>query len=146
MRSRQQQNERFNLMKMLLNCLRQCSKHFSVPCPSATEDGKTHDPKNPAAKQGRTSIHGLRPCMNCALRGPALTCESQGRLRRSAPYKGLHPLRRFAAIPAPSPERYTRFASAPSQRGQNRILSPLTVYPTQQVDGLLFCQEGGQTP
>ena len=47
----------------------------------------------------------------------ARTCESPGRLRRYAPYKGLHPLRRFAAIPAPSPERYTRFASVPFQRG-----------------------------
>ena len=67
--------------------------------------------------KGRTSIHGLRPCMNCALRGPARTSESPGRLRRFAPYKGLHPLRRFAAIPAPSRERYTRFASAPFPRG-----------------------------
>ena len=32
----------------------------------------------------------------------ARTSESPGRLRRSAPYKGLRPLRRFAAIPAPS--------------------------------------------
>ena len=55
--------------------------------------------------------------VSCALRGPALTFASQGRLRRYAPYKGLHPLRRFAAIPAPSLERYTRFASAPFQRG-----------------------------
>jgi len=47
----------------------------------------------------------------------ARTSESPGRLRRYAPYKGLHPLRRFAAIPAPSPERYIRFASAPFQRG-----------------------------
>ena len=76
----------------------------------------------------------------------ALTSESQGRLRRYAPYKGLRPLRRFAAIPAPSPGRYTRFASAPSQQGQNRILSPLTVYQTQQVDGLLFCEKGDLSP
>jgi len=47
----------------------------------------------------------------------ARTSESPGRLRRYAPYKGLRPLRRFAAIPAPSPERYIRFASAPFQRG-----------------------------
>ena len=47
----------------------------------------------------------------------ARTSESPGRLRCYAPYKGLHPLRRFAAIPAPSPERYTRFASVPFQRG-----------------------------
>ena len=37
--------------------------------------------------------------VSCTLRGPALTYESQSRLRRSAPYKGLRPLRRFAAIP-----------------------------------------------
>ena len=55
--------------------------------------------------------------VSCALRGPARTSESPGRLRRYAPYKGLHPLRRFAAIPAPSLERYIRFASAPFQRG-----------------------------
>ncbi|MBR2198995.1 MAG: hypothetical protein UHS32_07325 [Bacteroidaceae bacterium] len=47
----------------------------------------------------------------------ARTSESPGRLRRSAPYKGLRPLRRFAAIPAPSLERYIRSASAPFQRG-----------------------------
>ena len=42
--------------------------------------------------------------VSCALRGPARTSESPGRLRRYAPYKGLHPLRRFAAIPVPSPK------------------------------------------
>ena len=52
------------------------------------------DVENPVAKQGRTSIHGLRPCMNCALRGPARTSESPGRVRRFAPDKGLRPLRR----------------------------------------------------
>lgn len=40
--------------------------------------------------------------VSCALRGYGRTSESPGRLRRSAPYKGLRPLRRFAAIPAPS--------------------------------------------
>ena len=44
------------------------------------------------------------------------TSESPARLRRSAPYKGLRPLRRFAAIPAPPLEGYTRFASVPFQR------------------------------
>ena len=47
----------------------------------------------------------------------ARTSESPGRLRRSATYKGLHPLRRFAAIPAPLPERYTRVPAVPFQRG-----------------------------
>ena len=47
----------------------------------------------------------------------ARTSESPGRLRRYAPYKGLHPLRRFAAIPAPSLERYTRDPPAPFRRG-----------------------------
>ena len=42
----------------------------------------------------------------------ARTSESPGRLRRYAPYKGLHPLRRFAAIPAHLTERHIRFASA----------------------------------
>ena len=36
-----------------------------------------------------------------ALRGLVLTYESQRHLRRYAPYKGLRPLRRFAAIPFP---------------------------------------------
>jgi len=38
----------------------------------------------------------------------ARTSESPGRLRRYAPYKGLHPLRRFAAIPAHPQKQYTR--------------------------------------
>ena len=50
--------------------------------------------------------------VSCALRGPARTSESPGRLRRYAPYKGLRPLRRFAAIPAHLTERHIRFASA----------------------------------
>lgn len=37
----------------------------------------------------------------------ARTSENPGRLRCSAPNKGLRPLRRFAAIPAPPPEGYT---------------------------------------
>ena len=40
-----------------------------------------------------------------------------GKVAADAPYKGLRPLRRFAAIPAPSLERYIRSASAPFQRG-----------------------------
>ena len=62
---------------------------------------------SPAAKtlwnKGRTSIHDLTAMYSCALRGPALTYESQGRLRRCAPFKGLRPLRRFAAIPIQRP-------------------------------------------
>lgn len=48
--------------------------------------------------QGRTSIHGLLTMYPCALRGPARTAEIPGRLRRIALYKGLLPLRHFAAI------------------------------------------------
>lgn len=40
--------------------------------------------------KGRTSIHGLATVYRAL-------CE--GRLRRYTPYKGLRPLRRFAAIP-----------------------------------------------
>ena len=56
--------------------------------------------------------------VSCALRGPARTFTSPGRLRRYAPYKGLHPLRRFAAIPAPSLERCRREAGVPFRRGR----------------------------
>ena len=103
-------------MKTLPNCLRQCSKHFSVLSPSETGERETHNLKNPAAKEGRT-IHGLPTMYRALCEVAARTSESPGRLRRYAPYKGLHPLRRFAAIPEPSLERYTRDPAAPFQRG-----------------------------
>lgn len=69
--------------------------------------------------------------MNCTLRSP-------GHLRRYALYKGLRPLRCFTAIPAPSPGMYTRDPTVPFQRVINRMLSSLTVYQTQQVNGLFL--------
>ncbi len=50
----------------------------------------------------------------CALQGLTLTYESQGRLRCYTLYKGLYPLRRFAAIPVPSPEVKRRTEVTPS--------------------------------
>ena len=63
--------------------------------------------------------------MYCALcEAAARTSESPGRLRRCAPSKGPHPLRRFAAIPAPSLERYTRSATITFQRGKIEHCTP----------------------
>ena len=51
----------------------------------------------PFRKEGRTSIHGLQPCSEfCEANSP--DTRMSGLFRRYAPYKGLHPLRRFAAI------------------------------------------------
>ena len=46
----------------------------------------------------------------------ARTSESPGRLRRSAPYKGLRPLRRFAAIPAHPQKQYPRWKGTSALR------------------------------
>jgi hypothetical protein len=120
MRLRRRPNERFNLMKMLPNCLRQCSKHFSALSPSETGERKTHNPKNPAAKQGRT-IHGPRTMYRALCEATARTCESPGRLRRSAPYKGL-------VSPVGSVVRWT------CATGTHRPLAPLRGYPGSPVE------------
>ena len=49
--------------------------------------------------KGRTSIQGQALYVRSA-RQTARTFEVRAVLRHSVPYKGLHPLRRFAAIPA----------------------------------------------
>ena len=51
-------------------------------------------------QRGRAHFYTWSAAMYRALcEATALTPECQGRLRRSVPYKGLRPLRRFAAIP-----------------------------------------------
>ncbi len=62
----------------------------------------------------------------CALRGPALTYESQGRLHRCAPNKGPCPLRRFAAIPLRETE-YTSLTVLPL-RVRRFLFSLLPIY------------------
>ena len=49
--------------------------------------------------KGRTSIQGQALYVRSA-RQTARTFEVRAVLRHSVPYKGLHPLRRYAAIPA----------------------------------------------
>ena len=52
-------------------------------------------------KEGRTSIHGLRPCIRALCEAAVPTSECRGRLRRYAPYKGLPPLAPLCGYPYP---------------------------------------------
>ena len=52
-KSGQRQSGKFNLMKILLNCPRQCLRRSGVPWHSATEKRRTH--RNSVTNQGRTT-------------------------------------------------------------------------------------------
>ena len=73
--------------------IRKARKGECAPCLVMSDTGSgIHSERQ---REWRTSIHGLRLCMNCVLRGG---CHG-GRLRRSAPFKGLRPLRRWSGYP-----------------------------------------------